>query len=126
MTSRGNRSGFMGLVGPGVLVAATGVGAGDLAGAGFAGSKIGVSVAWAVVVGAALKYVLTEALARWQIATGTTVLQGSMKRLGPIAPRWPSACASKGPVLQPKRSCRVCSEGRPTNGAPSCARAYTR
>ncbi len=72
----------MPIVGPGLLVAATGVGAGDLAGAGFAGSKLGYAVLWAVVLGAALKFVITEGVARWQIATGTTLLEGMCTRLG--------------------------------------------
>ena len=38
------------LFGPGLLVAATGVGAGDLATAGFAGAKIGLAVAWAIAL----------------------------------------------------------------------------
>ncbi|MEM1330011.1 MAG: Nramp family divalent metal transporter [Planctomycetota bacterium] len=74
--------GLLALIGPGVLVAATGVGAGDLATAGFAGSKLGLAVAWAVVVGAAVKLVLNENLARFQLATGQTILTGALKRLG--------------------------------------------
>jgi len=70
------------VVGPGLLVAATGVGTGDLAGAGIAGSKLGVAVAWAIVVGAAMKLVITESLARYQIATGRTALEGAMLGLG--------------------------------------------
>ncbi|MEZ6044079.1 MAG: hypothetical protein R3C11_00545 [Planctomycetaceae bacterium] len=50
--------------GPGLLVAATGVGAGDLAGGASAGSKLGTTILWAVIIGAALKFVLTEGLAR--------------------------------------------------------------
>lgn len=73
------------IIGPGLLVAATGVGAGDLAGAGFAGSKLGYAVLWAVVLGAALKFVITEGIARWQLATGTTILEGACTRLGFVA-----------------------------------------
>jgi len=40
------------ILGPGILVAATGVGAGDLATGALAGSKLGPAVLWAVVVGA--------------------------------------------------------------------------
>ncbi|MEO1128888.1 MAG: Nramp family divalent metal transporter [Planctomycetota bacterium] len=76
------RTGFFALVGPGLLVAATGVGVGDLATAGFAGAQLGLAVAWAVVVGAALKLVLTENLARHQIATGKTVLESAFGALG--------------------------------------------
>ena len=66
---------------PGILVAATGVGAGDLATAGFAGSKLGLGVFWAVVFGAAMKWVLNEGLARWQMGTGTTLLEAWIDRL---------------------------------------------
>jgi len=64
-------------------VAATGVGAGDLATGGFAGSKLGTAVLWAVALGAILKFVLNEGLARWQLATGQTILEGAVARLGP-------------------------------------------
>lgn len=70
------------LVGPGLLVAATGVGAGDLATAAFTGNALGVAVLWAVLVGAAVKYVLNEGLARYQLATGETLLEGALGRLG--------------------------------------------
>lgn len=73
------------LIGPGLLIAATGVGAGDLATAGFAGARLGTTVLWAVVLGAALKYALNEGIARWQLATGTTVIEGVAARLGRIA-----------------------------------------
>lgn len=69
-------------IGPGILVAATGVGAGDLATATFAGAHLGTAILWAVVVGASLKYLLNEGLARWQLATGTTLLEGAMQHLG--------------------------------------------
>lgn len=72
------------IVGPGLLVAATGIGAGDLATAGFAGSYLGTAVLWAVVVGAFLKFVVTEGLARWQLATGTTLLEGVVQKFGRI------------------------------------------
>lgn len=70
------------ILGPGILVAATGVGAGDLATAAFAGSHLGITILWVVVVGAFMKFVLNEGLARWQLATGETLLEGSMIRLG--------------------------------------------
>ena len=77
-----SRKSLFAMLGPGILVAATGVGAGDLATAAFAGSKLGVAVLWAVVLGAGIKYLLTEGLTRWQLATGDTLLEGSMSRLG--------------------------------------------
>jgi len=70
------------LIGPGLLVAATGVGAGDLATAAFAGGKLGTAVLWAVVAGALLKLVLNEGLARWQLATDRTLLEGAVDRFG--------------------------------------------
>jgi Mn2+/Fe2+ NRAMP family transporter len=63
-------------------VAATGVGAGDLATAAFTASRLGVAVLWAVLLGAFLKYLMTEGLARWQLATGETLLEGALRRLG--------------------------------------------
>lgn len=68
------------VVGPGLLVAATGVGAGDLATAAFTGSRVGVAVLWAVLLGAAAKLLLTEGLARWQLVTGETLLEGVLGR----------------------------------------------
>lgn len=69
-------------LGPGILVAATGVGAGDLATAAFTGTNLGLSVLWAVLVGAFFKYVLNEGLTRWQLATGDTLLEGALRHLG--------------------------------------------
>jgi Mn2+/Fe2+ NRAMP family transporter len=56
------------------------VGAGDLATAAFTGNALGVAVLWAVVAGAGIKYVLNEGLARWQLATGETLLEGALTR----------------------------------------------
>ncbi|NOX91097.1 MAG: divalent metal cation transporter [Gammaproteobacteria bacterium] len=67
-----------------MLIAATGVGAGDLATASFAGSQLGLAILWAVVVGSVFKLVLTEGLARWQLVTGQSLLEGLAQRLGPI------------------------------------------
>jgi Mn2+/Fe2+ NRAMP family transporter len=70
------------LLGPGLLLAATGVGAGDLATAAFAGGRLGTTVLWAVALGALLKFGLNEGLARWQLASGQSFLEGVAKRLG--------------------------------------------
>jgi Mn2+/Fe2+ NRAMP family transporter len=72
------------ILGPGFVVAATGVGAGDLATGAFTGSKLGLAVLWAVVVGAVLKFVVNEGVARWQLATETTLLEGVARHIG----RW--------------------------------------
>ena len=63
------------MIGPGLLLAATGVGSGALATGGIVGSLLGPAVLWAVVLGALLKFVVTEGLARWQLATGETLLE---------------------------------------------------
>jgi Mn2+/Fe2+ NRAMP family transporter len=73
------------IVGPGLLVAATGVGAGDLATASLAGSYLGTAILWAALLGAFLKFVVTEGLARWQLATGDTLLEGVVRHFGPVA-----------------------------------------
>jgi len=78
------RRGWMAAVAPGILVAATGVGAGDLLTGSLAGSAVGLAILWAAGAGAALKWVLTEGIARWQMATQTTLLEGWATRLG----RW--------------------------------------
>ncbi len=85
--SSGASLSLLAFIGPGLMLAATGVGAGDLAGGAFAGMNLGVAVLWAIVLGALFKYVITEGLARWQLATETTLLEGAVLRLGP-AIRW--------------------------------------
>ena len=47
-----NSKKLLAVIGPGILVAATGIGAGDLATSAFAGSALGLTVLWAVVLGA--------------------------------------------------------------------------
>ena len=61
-------------IGPGIIVAATGVGAGDLITVSVAGAKYGYVLLWAVVLGGLLKYVLNEGISRWQLSTNTSVL----------------------------------------------------
>ena len=82
MNQSDKRPGLLAILGPGLLVAATGIGAGDLATASFTGSILGTAILWAAVVGAFLKYVVTEGLARWQLATGDTLLEGLIRRIG--------------------------------------------
>jgi len=68
------------------LVAATGVGAGDLIAAAVAGQRYGIAVLWAVLVGAGCKWILNEGVARWQLATGQSLIAGWAREL----PRWVS------------------------------------
>ena len=75
---------YLTMLGPGLAIAATGVGAGDMVAAAVSGARYGYAIVWAAVVGAVMKFVLNEGLARWQLATGTTLLEGWVHRLG----RW--------------------------------------
>ena len=81
-TTRGSSRRLFALIAPGLLIAATGVGAGDLATAGLAGVKLGRAVLWAVVLGAFFKFVINEGVMRWQLATGETLLEGALTRFG--------------------------------------------
>jgi Mn2+/Fe2+ NRAMP family transporter len=71
------------LVGPGLVVAATGVGAADLVATLIAGSKFGYALLWTVIVGCVMKIVLVEGAGRYSLATGHTIYEG-WSRLG----RW--------------------------------------
>jgi Mn2+/Fe2+ NRAMP family transporter len=82
MASRPRPTSLFVLIGPGLLLAATGVGGGDLATASFVGDMLGTTVLWAALAAAFLKYVVTEGLARWQLATGDTLLEGVAHRFG--------------------------------------------
>jgi Mn2+/Fe2+ NRAMP family transporter len=73
-------------LGPCLILAAAGIGAGDVVVASVTGIKFGPTLLWAIAVTAALKFVLTEGLARWQLATGETVTRAWVTRF----PRWVS------------------------------------
>ena len=65
-------------------MAAAGIGAGDIVSATMAASRHGLALVWVVVLAAGLKGVLNEGIARWQLATGTTAVEGWCTHL----PRW--------------------------------------
>ncbi len=67
--------------GPGIAVAATGVGAGDLVAASVAGAKFGTVILWSALLGAIIKFALNEGVARWQLATGSTMIEGWFSKL---------------------------------------------
>src|SRR6266508_4877673 len=71
-------------IGPAILLTATSVGAGDILTGSLAGSEAGIAILWAAPAGVLLKWALNEGIARWQMATGTTLLDGWVTRLG----RW--------------------------------------
>jgi Mn2+/Fe2+ NRAMP family transporter len=64
------------LVGPGIAIAATGVGAGDMVTSLVSGSKYNVTFIWAIVLGVIIKLCLVEGMGRWYMATGRTIVQG--------------------------------------------------
>lgn len=70
-------------IGPGLLAAATGVGAGDLVATMVAGARFGTVLLWAAVLGTVLKLALGEGVGRWHLASGSTLMDG-WRRLG----RW--------------------------------------
>jgi Mn2+/Fe2+ NRAMP family transporter len=77
-------AGFLTLAGPGLIVAATGIGSGDVVSATVGGARYGVVLLWGIALGAFFKFVLSEGIARWQLATGTTALEGWAQHL----PAW--------------------------------------
>ncbi|MEI5676203.1 MULTISPECIES: Nramp family divalent metal transporter [unclassified Nocardioides] len=64
------------VVGPGLVVAATGVGAADLVATLVAGAKFGYTLLWVAVLGAVIKVVLVEGAGRYSLATGRTIFEG--------------------------------------------------
>ena len=64
------------VIGPGLVVAATGVGAADLVATLVAGSKFGYTLLWVAVLGAVIKVVLVEGAGRYSLATGRTIFEG--------------------------------------------------
>ena len=64
------------IIGPGIVVAATGVGAGDLVATLVAGSNYNYALLWAVIAGTVMKIVLVEGAGRYSLATGNTIFAG--------------------------------------------------
>ncbi|WP_341926548.1 Nramp family divalent metal transporter [Nocardioides psychrotolerans] len=75
-TSAGERPPKWRIVGPGLVVAATGVGAADLVATLVAGAKFGYTLLWVAVLGAVIKVVLVEGAGRYSLATGRTIFEG--------------------------------------------------
>ena len=79
---------FLNVYGTGILLAATGVGAGDLITSGLAGINHKTSLLWACLFGAILKYFLNEGIARYQMATNETLLTAWINKIHPVL-KWP-------------------------------------
>jgi Mn2+/Fe2+ NRAMP family transporter len=63
-------------IGPGLLLAATGIGVGDMVSSTIAGAEYGLTLVWALAAGVILKFAITEGAARWQLGTGHTLMEG--------------------------------------------------
>jgi Mn2+/Fe2+ NRAMP family transporter len=63
-------------LGPGLLLAATGIGVGDMVSSTIAGAEFGLTLVWALAVGVVVKFAITEGAARWQLATNKTLVEG--------------------------------------------------
>lgn len=64
------------IIGPGLVVAATGIGAPDLVATLVAGSRFGYALLWTVIAGVIMKIVLVESAGRYSLATGRTIFEG--------------------------------------------------
>lgn len=64
------------MIGAGIVLAAAGVGAGDIVTASVSGSSYGLVLLWALLLGAFFKYFLNEGMARYQLATKKTFIEG--------------------------------------------------
>ena len=71
--------------GPGLLLAATGIGVGDMVGSTIAGAEYGMTLLWALVFGVIIKFAITEGAARWQLATGDSLIEGWREALPRVA-----------------------------------------
>ncbi len=88
MTDAPSRPRAASLIGPGIVVAATGVGAGDLVATLVAGARFGHALLWAAVLGTILKIALAEGVGRFTLTSARTMFEGwsdlGGPRLGPL------------------------------------------
>jgi len=63
-------------LGPGLILAATGIGVGDMVASTIAGAEYGMTLAWALAAGVVVKFAITEGSARFQLTTGRTLVEG--------------------------------------------------
>lgn len=74
-----NLRGYLRAVGPGVVVGMMWLGAGDLVSASVSGGNYGYAFMWVLVIATVARFVVTSALARYQLCNGkgdSSILQG--------------------------------------------------
>ena len=74
----------MAVYGPGLALAATGVGAGDVTTTGLGAARMGLGLLWVPVLAAVLKYFLNEGMARHQLVTGRPFIHVWATDFGPL------------------------------------------
>lgn len=72
---RGWRARFS-YLGPGIVLAAAGIGAADMVTALSGATTYGMGLLWAALVGVVVKFAITEAVGRLYLATGATPMRG--------------------------------------------------
>jgi Mn2+/Fe2+ NRAMP family transporter len=75
----------LGRIGPGMVLAASIVGSGELIATTTLGAQVGFAVLWIIVVSCAIKPVVQAEFGRYTIATGHTALEGFNRVPGPRA-----------------------------------------
>lgn len=83
-TSGPTRS-WLAYLGPGLVLAAASVGAGDMVTSINGAVQFGMGLLWVVVLGVVVKYVLTEAVGRHYLATRTPIIADLGQRARPLA-----------------------------------------
>lgn len=73
-------------LGPGMVLAVTSVGAGDMVTTLNSSSTYGMALVWTIVLGVLIKFALTEAVGRLQLSSGRTMLAQMADIAGPLLP----------------------------------------
>lgn len=73
-------------MGPGMVLAVTSVGAGDMVTTLNSSSEYGMALTWTIVLGIILKFALTEAVGRLQLSSPRTMLSQMSDISGPVLP----------------------------------------
>lgn len=73
-------------LGPGMVLAVTSIGAGDMVTTLNGSSEYGMALVWAIVVGILIKFALTEAVGRLQLSSPRTLISRMHDITGPVLP----------------------------------------